>query len=160
MMFRTMRRAAQQLTEAETAAILASATSGVLALSGDNGYPYAVPLSFVYSKGVLYFHCATQGHKLDAIRRSPKASFCVIAQDDVLPEQYTTRYRSAVAFGAVRLVEQADEKRAALGMIARKYAPDDSADHQKGLIDQSLPRLAVLALDIEHMTGKQGKALL
>lgn len=67
-MFRKMRRKRQQLTEAECIDILMENTSGVLAVCGDNGYPYAVPLSYVYDNGSLYFHCARSGHKLDAIK--------------------------------------------------------------------------------------------
>lgn len=85
-MFREMRRKKQLLPEEEAIAILKEGTFGVLALSGDDGYPYAVPISYVYEGGKLWFHCAKSGHKLDAIRREPKASFCVTAQDKVVPE--------------------------------------------------------------------------
>ena len=92
-MFREMRRKKQQLSMEESRRILDEGTSGVLALSGDEDYPYAVPISYVYDGDRLYFHCAKSGHKLDAVRRNPKASFCVIGQDQVLPEKYTTLFR-------------------------------------------------------------------
>ena len=88
--FRDMRRKRQQLSEAESIGILQKATSGTLALLGDNGYPYAVPISYVYHEGKLYFHSALSGHKVDAIRQCDKASFCVIELDDVQPKKYTT----------------------------------------------------------------------
>ena len=94
-----MRRKAQQLPQAEAEEILRAGSSGALALAGEEGYPYALPISYVYHGGRLYFHCAPAGHKLNAIARCPKASFCVIAQDDVVPALYTTRYRSVIAFG-------------------------------------------------------------
>ena len=81
MEFRSMRRKRQQLSEKENISILQKATAGTLALLGDNGYPYAVPISYVYADGKLYFHSALSGHKIDAIRNCDKASFCVIAQD-------------------------------------------------------------------------------
>ena len=90
-MFREMRRKKQELSRMESVALLERATSGVLAVLGDGDYPYAVPLSFVYYDEKLYFHCAVTGHKLDAVKRHPKASFCVIGQDHVLPEKYTLR---------------------------------------------------------------------
>ena len=62
---------------------------GVLSLLGEDGYPYGVPLSYVYRNGKLLFHCATKGHKLDALRREEKCSFCVIGQDEIVPERYT-----------------------------------------------------------------------
>ena len=88
-MFREMRRKAQQLPFEESAAILKRGTSGVLAVLGDNDYPYAVPMSYVYDGNRIYFHSAQKGHKLDAIRHSEKASFCVIDQDEVVPQAYT-----------------------------------------------------------------------
>ena len=66
-MFRKMRRFKQQLSEEECLEILKTAKRGVLAVLGDEGYPYAVPLDFVYEDGKIYFHCAKEGHKLDAI---------------------------------------------------------------------------------------------
>ena len=79
MEFRKMRRFRQELSKPECDAILATATSGTLALLGDNEYPYAVPISHVYADGKLYFHSAKAGHKVDAIKNHDKASFCVIA---------------------------------------------------------------------------------
>ncbi len=98
-MFRRMRRAAQQLSDAEALDILKRGSSGVLAVAGDEGYPYAVPLSYAYSEGKLFFHVAKSGHKLDAIARNDKVSFCVIGKDEVVPDEFTTYYRSVVVFG-------------------------------------------------------------
>ena len=97
MEFREMRRKRQQLSDAECVGILENATSGTLALQGDGGYPYAVPISYVHADGKLYFHSALKGHKVDAIRGCDKASFCVIEQDEVHGEEYTTYFRSVVA---------------------------------------------------------------
>ena len=66
--FRPMRRFKQQMTNEECIALLRKAPRGVLAVLGDGGYPYTVPLDFVYDDGKIYFHCAKEGHKLDAIR--------------------------------------------------------------------------------------------
>lgn len=76
--FRDMRRKRQQLSNEESIAILEKATAGTLALLGDDDYPYAVPISYVYHEGKLYFHSALSGHKVDAIRKCEKASFCVM----------------------------------------------------------------------------------
>ena len=87
--FREMRRKRQQLSEEKSIGILQKSTAGTLALLGDNGYPYAVPISYVYADGKLYFHSALSGHKIDAIKNYDKASFCIIDKDDVHPEKYT-----------------------------------------------------------------------
>ena len=97
--FRDMRRKRQLLSEEDSIDILTKATAGTLALLGDNDYPYAVPISYVYQERKLYFHSALAGHKVDAIRKCDKASFCVIDKDEVHPEKYTTYFRSVIAFG-------------------------------------------------------------
>ena len=152
-MFREMRRKRQLLPETETIAMLQSCTSGVLAVQGDDDYPYAVPLSFAYEGGRLFFHCATAGHKLDAVERNEKASFCVIAADDVVQSTFTTHYRSAVVFGRARVVTEDGEKRHALECLARKYSPD-YLEGMDAEIEGEWQRLCVLELAIEHMTGK------
>jgi nitroimidazol reductase NimA-like FMN-containing flavoprotein (pyridoxamine 5'-phosphate oxidase superfamily) len=152
-MFREMRRKRQDLSKTETIAMLQACTSGVLAVHGDDDYPYAVPLSFAYEDGSLFFHSASAGHKIDAIGRHEKASFCVIAADDVVQSTFTTRFRSAIVFGKVRVVTEESEKRHALECLARKYSPDyvAAADSE---IEGEWKRVCVMELAIEHMTGK------
>ena len=158
-MFREMRRKRQALTQAQCQAILEQGSCGVLALSGDGGYPYAVPLSYLYHQGKLYFHSAKSGHKLDALRREPKASFCVVAQDQVAPLEYTTLYRSVIVFGRLRELEDDREKRAAIETLALKYAPQDTPAHREEAIRRDWGPLCVLELTPEHISGKQGKDL-
>ena len=88
-MFRDMRRKKQLLSPEESLQILENGTSGVLAVAGDDGYPYTVPLSYVYHDSKIYFHAAKSGHKIDAVRNCSKASFCVIGQDQIVPDKYT-----------------------------------------------------------------------
>lgn len=82
-MFRPMRRKRQELSLVESIEILNRETSGVLAVSGEEGYPYAVPLSYVYLDGKIFIHSAKSGHKVEAIRKNPKLSFCVVGKDEV-----------------------------------------------------------------------------
>lgn len=159
MEFRKMRRARQALTEAESLDILDRGSSGVLALLGDGGWPYAVPLSYVREGGTLYFHCARAGHKYEAAKACPRASFCVVAQDLVVPETYSTDYRSAIAFGTLRELEDGEEKRRAIELLALKYAPDDSPEHRAAAIEREWAALCILALDMAHLSGKQSAAL-
>lgn len=156
-MFRKMRRSKQELPADEALRLLEAGSSGVLALLGDGGWPYAVPLSYAYAAGKLYFHCARAGHKLDAVRSEPRASFCVVAQDLVVPEKYTTHYRSVIAFGRVRILEDGDEKRCGIELLAERFAPDDSAGHRRRVVDSEWDNFCVLEFDIEHITGKEAK---
>lgn len=157
-MFREMRRKRQALPEAECEQILERGTSGVLALAGDGGYPYAVPLSYVYCGGRIVFHSAKSGHKLDAVRRCSKASFCVIAEDTVVPEEYTTYFRSVIAFGRVRVLEEKEEIFAAA--LAAKYCPSADAAARRGAVEKESAALCMLEMRIEHMTGKEAVELM
>ncbi len=152
-MFREMRRKKQLLSPEDTLEILEKGSAGVLAVSGDDGYPYAVPLSYVYHDQKIYFHSAKTGHKLDAIAGNEKVSFCVIDRDDVVPEEYTTHFRSAIAFGKARVLEE-DEKRGALELLAAKYSPDHEEGRRKE-IDQEIKQVRMIELSIDHLTGKE-----
>ena len=152
--FRPMRRIRQLLPEGEAIDMLERGTSGVLALSGDDGYPYAVPLSYVYADGRLLFHGARAGHKADAIRHCDKASFCVIDQDQVVPEEYTTYFRSVICFGRIRMLTDPDEMRRAADLLAARYRPGFT-EARAAAIDREFAALGVYELTIEHMTGKE-----
>lgn len=155
-MFRGMRRAKQQLTPEESRAILERGSSGVLAVSGDDGYPYAVPLSYVYQQGKLWFHCAREGHKLDAIRRDGKVSFCVVDQDRVVPSAYTTEFCSVILFGRARILEDEGEIWRAIEALARKYHPTDSDDGRTAAILRERSALCMVEVVPEYITGKEG----
>ena len=154
-MFRPMRRFKQQLNQEESRAVLERGTSGVLALAGDGDYPYAVPISYALDGDRLIFHCAKSGHKLELIRQNPKASFCVVDQDQIVPEEYTTYFRSAIVFGELRVMEDGPEKRAAIEALAAKYDPEGPADGRQKEIDREWGALCVLEMKISHMTGKE-----
>ena len=152
--FREMRRKGQQMTDDECIDILRNATSGTLAVLGDGGYPYAVPLSYVYADGKLFFHSALSGHKVDAVRNYDKASFCVIAQDNVQPQKYTTYYRSVIAFGRVHIVDNEEEKLQTARLLGSRYNPGDDESLQKEMA-KGFSRMLMIRFDIEHLTGKE-----
>lgn len=154
-MFREMRRIKQALAPQECIRILEKGASGVLALSGDDGYPYAIPISYVYNDSKLYFHSARNGHKIDAVRQCQKASFCVIEQDHIVPEKYTTFYRSAIAFGRIRILEEEAEIRDSIEMLAVKYHPVDTPEGRLQAINRDFNRLCMIELSIEHLSGKE-----
>ncbi len=154
-MFREMRRKKQILTPEKSIEILKKGTSGVLALSGDDGYPYAVPLSYVYENSMLYFHGAKEGHKIDATRTCDKASFCVVEQDHIVPPKYTTYYRSAIAFGRIRILEDEKEVRRAAWLLAVRYYPEDTESGRQEEINKYWKSLCMMEFSIEHLTGKE-----
>ena len=157
-MFREMRRAAQALSKEECEEILKRHGEGVLAVSGDDGYPYAVPLNYVYADGKLIFHCAKVGHKMDAMKSCDKASFCVIDAADAVPEEYSTAYRSVIVFGRVKILTKAEEIIPYLHAIGAKFTKDDEEARMK-YMKPLLSQVAVVVLHPEHISGKEGRLL-
>lgn len=153
-MFRAGRRKKQFLSHEATEAILRRGLAGVLGVHGDDGYPYAVPISYVYEGGKIYLHSANSGHKLDSIRRDDKISFCVIDQDQVMPEELTTYFRSAIVFGRARTIEEPEVKRHALELLGQKYSaafPEKIA----ASIAREWSAVTVVEIVVDHMSGKE-----
>ena len=152
-MFRAMRRGKQLLSPDVTVAVLDRCTNGVMACSGDDDYPYAVPLSYVYANGKIYFHSAKAGHKIDAISKNPKVSFSVIDKDTIISEKYTSYFRSVIAFGKARIVE-GDERLDAFKALIEKYSGDQPEGAKQDEITKCT-QAYIIAIDIEHITGKE-----
>ena len=152
-MFREMRRKKQLLSKEETREIFNSCTAGVLAVAGDDDYPYAVPLSYTFKDDKIFFHCAKTGHKIDGIKRNNKVTFAVIDRDDIVQETFTTHFRSAIAFGRARILTEDNERREALESLIKKYSPDYTKEGEKE-IEGDWNVVCVVEIEIEHMTGK------
>ncbi|MGI5989006.1 MAG: pyridoxamine 5'-phosphate oxidase family protein [Lachnospiraceae bacterium] len=153
-MFREMRRFRQQLTEAECLDILSGSMRGTLALAGDDGYPYTVPIDYYYDRenGNLYFHCAPEGHKIDSIRRSDKASFNVLSEGVREQGQWWLQFDSVTVFGRIRIVGDAGLKEKELTAIGGKYFPKERSVEEA--VRNSIDRVCILELTPEHITGK------
>lgn len=152
-MFREMRRNRQLLSTEDTRAVMGRCTNGVLACLGDEGYPYAVPLSYVYVHNRIYFHSAKAGHKIDAITRDPRVSFAVVDEDTIVSKEYTTYFRSVIAFGRARIAE-GDERLEAFRALVEKYSGDqpEEARHRE---TAGCAQAIIVAIDVEHITGKE-----
>ena len=155
-MFRAMRRFKQQISEEECIRILQEEKRGVLSMHGEDGYPYGIPMNHWHNpeNGKLYFHCAKTGHKLDAIRKNDKVSYCVYDQGFRKDGDWALNIRSVVVFCRARIVDDAEDdlrRRIAVG-LCRKFT-DDEAFLQKELMN-AMPRAAFLELTPDHMTGK------
>lgn len=157
-MLHEMRRKKQFLSQELTEEILNKGVTGILAVSGVGDYPYAVPLNFVYETGKIYLHCAKAGHKLDAIRQNNKVSFCIIDKDDIVPEKFTANFRSAIAFGQVKEIEDDAEKLRVMRLLNKKYAPGLELEGEKE-IQSGWKALAVLEIQIDQVTGKEAMDL-
>ena len=154
-MFREMRRKRQLLTMEQTEDILRRNNTGTLAVSGDDGYPYSVPVNYVYSDGKIYIHGARAGHKIDAVKNCDKVSFSVIDRDTLVPEEFTTYFASAIVFGRARLLESGNEFEASIYALAKKYSPEATDEAVENEVAKFRSSLCMICIDIEHMSGKE-----
>ena len=152
-MERKMRRLKQLLDEQATKEILNNATNGVLSLMDTDGEPYGVPISYAYDgSGCIYFHSAVKGHKIECIEADSRCSFCVVAQDMIMPDEFTTYFRSVIVKGTIHAVIARDEMMKGLLLLCKKYSPDINPNAE---ISKCINHVSVLRLDIDSMTGKE-----
>ena len=156
-MFRSMRRSSQLLDNETSIKVLTQAKRGVLSVAGDNGYPYGIPINFVFDPtqgkhGSIFVHSALEGHKIDALAACDKASFCVMDEGTRNEGEWWYYVNSVICFGRLRIVDEPQLKHDTLTIFAQKYFPpeiDIEAD-----ITKNGYRIHALELQIEHLTGK------
>lgn len=156
-MFREMQRKKRAMTRSECIALLKRETRGVLSVLGDEGYPYGTPLNHYYCEedGKLYFHGGKQGHRLDAVRRCDKASFCVFDAGWREADEWAFNVRSVIVFGRIEVIEDRESVYAISRALSRKFTDDEAYIDRE--IARSGPGTLLLAMTVEHMTGKQVK---
>ena len=147
-----MRRHKQELTKEECIEILINEPRGVLALLGDENYPYALPMSHVYADGKIYFHGAKEGHKIDAVKKEPKASYCVMNRGVKKADEWWYTFKSVIVFGKIRILTDRQDKIDKLTLIGNKFFP--SPEETENEINRLLENTAVFEITIEHMSGK------
>lgn len=152
-MFREMRRIKQLLSTEDVNAIMERCTNGILACMGDEDYPYAVPVSYTYTEGKIYIHSAKAGHKIDAIIKHPKVSFTVVDEDQIVSAEYTSYFRSVIAFGKARLAE-GEERLEAFRDLVEKYSGDQPEQSKRDSIEKCT-NSHMIAIDVDHITGKE-----
>ena len=153
-MFREMMRIKQQLSQEECIEILKKEPRGVLSVLGDDGYPYGMPINQYYCEedGKIYFHSGKKGHKVDAIKRCDKASFCVYDQGFRREGEWALNIRSVIVFGRIEIIEDTEKVYEISRRLSRKFTDDEAyIEHE---IVKSGPRTLMFALVPEHMTGK------
>ena len=155
-MFAEMRLKENQTSPEEARRIMRDCQNGTLALTLKNGYPYSVPLSYVFEDDVIYFHGAVAGQKYEALRENPKVCFSAVEKDEIQPGEFNTLFRSAIAFGRAGIVEDEAEIRRILHLIVQKYDPGASLESERTYTQKSLGQFCVFKIKVEHITGKQG----
>ncbi|MBQ6020879.1 MAG: pyridoxamine 5'-phosphate oxidase family protein [Clostridia bacterium] len=151
-MFREMRRIKQRTDTAGCEKLLREAKRGVLSVLGDGGYPYGVPMDFVYADGKIYFHSAAEGHKIDALKRCDKVSFCVMNEGEKEPGEWWYRFSSVIVFGRLRIVTDEARRLDGFRKLGEKYFPEQRMIEEE--IGKYGKKALLLELTIEHMSGK------
>lgn len=150
-----MRRSDREITLEESGKLLLEGEYGVLSLSSISSQPYGVPINYAYRNNCIYFHCATEGQKLEYIFSNSKVSFCVVGKTQVLPSKFATKYESVIVHGIAEEIV-GDEKYSALLSLVEKYS---SAHMEEGkrYISSLIEKTKVFRILIEHMSGKARK---
>lgn len=148
-----MRRKEKMISQEEIMEVLETAEYGVLSTVSGDGIPYGTPVNFVFMDGAIYFHCATEGHRLGNIAANDNVCFTVVDSVELMPDQFNTKYRSVIAFGKAEVLENEAEKKAALLGIVKKLSPGFIESGMK-YIDSSVDKAHVIRISISEMTGK------
>jgi nitroimidazol reductase NimA-like FMN-containing flavoprotein (pyridoxamine 5'-phosphate oxidase superfamily) len=151
-MSRELRRKDRGITDAEAQELLERGEYGVLATVSGDGAPYAVPLSYCVIDHGIYFHCATEGHKLENLAVESRVSFCVVGATEVLAGKFSTRYESVIVSGRATEVFDDEKQRGLAGLVA-KYSAAFS-DAGLAYIASGSARTRVFRIDIETISGK------
>lgn len=154
-MFRKVRKIINELSPEATKEVLKKAPRGVLSLHGDDGYPYGLPLNYVYDEEAesIYFHGTKTGYKIDCIEKNPKACFTAIYEEGISEDGWSKNTASVVAYGLIEEIEDQDYAREAMINLAKKYYPNME------LVDEnmaaSFKNTKMLVFHISYMTGKR-----
>ena len=151
-----MRRSEKEIRDhREIEAVIREARVCRLGLS-DGGEPYVVPLCFGWEGEALYFHGDSAGRKMEILARNDRVCVEFDLVDGIREAEracaWSISYRSVIAFGRARIVEDHEEKRRALERIMAQYS---SGTHV--FSEELIRRTAIVRVDIERMSGKRSR---
>lgn len=154
-MFRELLRKDKQLTEEECIEILKTETRGVLSVNGDDGYPYGMPMNHFYNEadGCIYFHCGKIGHRVDALKNDPRASFCVYDHGHKNEGEWAFRVKSVIIFGKIEMLDDPITVADITAKLSRKFTADEEYIQKE--IKSALHKTLLLRLTPIHICGKK-----
>jgi len=155
-MNKPLRRQDRRLDDAAAMALLKRGEYGILSTSDKNNRPYGIPVNYVLMEESIFFHCATEGQKLENITANNGVSFCVVGKTELIPEQFATRYESVVVSGNADVIKDNVLKKDALRALVAKYSPDHIAAGD-AYIDKLMDQTTVVRVAIESLAGKARK---
>ena len=154
-MKREMQHAECLMTAEEAKACLQRENWGVLSVCGDDGFPYGVPMNYVWADGTVLLHCTSKkSHRLDALKKDPKVCFTVVPEHTLDRENWTTAYQSVILFGTAEILSEKEEKLAAMTAFMRALAPE-SLEAAFSACDPGGPDLVMIRIRPFYMTGKK-----
>lgn len=153
-MFRELARKKKQLSPEECSCILRTEKRGVLSVCGENGYPYGMPMNHWYNEadGRIWFHSGNTGHRLDALQKDNRVSYCVYDEGYRKPGQWPLNIKSVIVFGTVEIVDDPETIEVIATELSHKFTQDDVYIREE--IRQNAHRTLLLALTPEHICGK------
>ena len=153
-MFREMVRKKQQLSQEESLELLKKAPRGILSVLGDEGYPYGVPIDHWYNEedGKIYFHCGKSGHRLDALKKDSKVSFCVYDEGCRKADFWALNIKSVIVFGKIDIIDEQDKIVDITTKLSHKFTQDD--EYIRKEIEQAAHKTLLLVLTPEYICGK------
>ena len=154
-MFRPIRKKKNEISTDAAKALLRSSRRGVLAVNGDDGYPYAIPINYLYDEEneKIIFHGAKAGHKVDALMKNDKICFTVFGNEMVKEEAWAPFLQSVVVFGRCHLVESQEDAIALVKKFAAKYYPNMDMVNEEAA--SSGRAVQMFEIQIEHLSGKE-----
>lgn len=152
-MNREMRKKERQASEQAVKEMLLRGTEGTLSMHGDDGYPYGLPVNYIYFNDAIYIHTLNQGYKIDALKADRKVCFSIIVRSQIIPELYTARYESIVATGDAEFVENETERKQVMETFVTRFSPGLEEGGAK-FIKASLDRTAIIKIRIREIKGR------
>lgn len=146
-----MRRKERDCTSPAYAEEMFRVSEVITVAFNDGEFPYSVPLSFAEVNGALYVHCALEGHKLDCLKHDHHVHFSMYEYIGVDKELATVRYKCLMGTGLAELVDDMDEKQAALAALSSKYESKCTLP----VPEKMLAATAVVRITILSMSGKK-----
>lgn len=153
-MFRELQRKNKQISMEECIEVLKNETRGVLSVIGEDDYPYGMPMNHWYNEedGKIYFHCGKSGHRLDALQKCNKVSFCVYDAGRREEGEWAFKVKSVIIFGKIEIIDDMTQIIDITRKLSYKFTQDEN--YIQNEIDKYAAGTLLLQLTPEHICGK------
>ena len=154
-----VRRTDRVMTDERIGEMLARGYAGRLGTVGADGWPYVVPLLYVWMNREIWVHnTSARGHLRTNVEHEPRVCFEIDDPGEVFAYgrfecDSSVAYRSVVVFGRVRIIEEAVQRTAFFDALMAKYGNPDW-ERPAGFYPR-LHQVTIYAIAVERMTGKE-----